>query len=216
MNITFVVPIKGRLWYLKQALPSMLKLAPVMLVDYDCPDKSLEWAFKEVCSYEGCHQLYGRVEENKPVFNLSKARNLGARTVDTEWIGFVDCDMLLSPDLITTIESKIQPNCYFTFTKVTVGLAGFIVCKTEDYKFAGGYDEDAEGYGFEDTQFRYKLGYMKKIQVLLPDTLASHIDHSTESRTTFYKDKNTGSSWETNRMKLEKNIETWKKEKGIQ
>ena len=74
-RLSIVTSCKGRLKYLKQALPTFVAQteSEVVVVDYDCPEGTKEW----VAANFSAVRLVNVTRE--PIFNASRARNLGAR-----------------------------------------------------------------------------------------------------------------------------------------
>lgn len=210
-GVSFVVPVKGRLHHLKQTLPGLVKLGHVCVVDYDCPDGTGEWVNANFPQVE-----VERVE-NAPIFNLSKARNIGARKVKTKWVCFTDCDLILDPKIGPHIEQITETNgdCCVVFNDVVPGFAGFIYCPLEAFRKIEGYDEDAQGYGYEDTSLRERLSLLKLPFYLIHRQFATHIEHSNQERTAFYDEKIVSRSWEANQRKLTVNLAELKTKLGL-
>ncbi len=77
--ISVVTTCKGRLEHLRATLPHLMDLpdCEVVVVDYDCPERSGDWVRAEYPS-----AIVAKVEAS-PLFNVSHARNVGAAAAST-------------------------------------------------------------------------------------------------------------------------------------
>ncbi|MBL7002511.1 MAG: sulfotransferase [Gammaproteobacteria bacterium] len=176
-----VVTCKGRLEHLKQSLPQLLKQtsSTVFLVDYDCPNQSGEWA----------HKKYNKVNVIKvtksPEFNLSHARNLGAKPGSAPWILFIDADILLPENFLATIQQKIKPKHFFHGNGIPASTYGTCIIERSAFHLAEGYDVIIRGWGGEDIDLYTRLealGYTRnKIELQGINVLP----HSDEKRMEF-------------------------------
>src|SRR5262249_3949466 len=148
---------KGRLAHLKQSLPSYLAqpATEVIVVDYDCPDGTAAFVEREFSA--------ARVVKisDRPHFNVSHARNLGAAQATAEWIAFVDADIVLAPDFATGNAARMaEARAFFHYQKidkVTGSAFGTCLVRRADVAAIGGYDEIMDGYGGEDQDFYFRL-----------------------------------------------------------
>ena len=102
--ISFVTTCKGRLAALKQSLPRMVAQphAEVIVVDYDCPEGAGAWVAAE-------HPAARVVQvRDAPMFNIARARNLGAQAARGEWLGFVDADILLDEHFMEQALARLR------------------------------------------------------------------------------------------------------------
>lgn len=98
------------------------------------------------------HEDYG--------FNAHGARNLAAAMADTEWLFFLDVDMIMDDEFIEEFGSKIRTTKQgeFIVCRVFSGDPGNIFAlRKEDFDDAGGYDEELRGYHMGDKLFRARL-----------------------------------------------------------
>src|SRR5665648_31901 len=91
-TFSLVTTCKDRLDHLKQSLPSMISQGfhEVIVVDYDCPQGTSRWISANLPSV-----IVVEVE-NEPLFNISKARNVGAARSSGDVLCFVDADVVLA------------------------------------------------------------------------------------------------------------------------
>ena len=118
--LTAITTCKGRLAHLKETLPTLCAAAglDVVLVDYDCPEGAGAWA-------EAAHPDVRVVKvRDRPLFNLSEARNLGAAAADTDWLVFLDADVGVTADFAREVEARLKPQTYFLPDPRPAGLWG--------------------------------------------------------------------------------------------
>ena len=181
-SVSFVVPCKGRLHHLKETLPLMAKQSPdeIVVVDYNCPDGTAKWVSENFPRVNVVH-----VTDNAD-WNLSKARNLGARASLSTWICFIDADIKIVGDLASLWEEFIPEHFYRAAMneKKHEELFGTVICSRGAYDKVQGYDEVFKGWGGEDKDFyeRLKLqGYLERF--FEPNYLeAIHNDHNERFR----------------------------------
>jgi hypothetical protein len=213
-KLSFVIPCMGRLEHLKQSLPSLSAQvgSEVIVVDWSCPDKCGEWAalwpITRVVNVVG--------EKN---FSLPKSRNIGAKAARGEWLCFLDCDMVVSQDfskiVIDTIRNKLErpdkkstTNYFISFgINSQAGYAGMTICRKEDWEAVGGYDEQMEGWGWEDTDFKNRLEQIKLVPYFISKDLATHIEHGNEERVKYYDQKDQNASHAKNQELSYKRLE---------
>lgn len=191
-NITFVTTVKGRLEHLQRTLPLLSPASRVVVVDYDCPQSSGCWA--------------GSIPNVKVVrvfdsgqFNNAKARNIGAKQVDTLWIGFIDCDIKVKMPLFEeSVKALLMDDGRLILAhKDDWGLYGFMIMAKSDFDFIGGYDESMDGYAPEDEQVKRKLIGLGAKVFRVPECL-KHMSHSNDLRTQFYNERDPFASWKKN------------------
>ena len=192
--LTWVIPCKGRLAQLQQSLPVLMASAGhepgvlFLVVDYDCPQHCGDWVesrYPQVKVVRLC---------NCPVFSLVKARNAGASQVQTPWLGFLDCDVLVTPEAISNLlpvlraQSMAGASHHHLFVSESRQneLAGFLVCATSLFKRLEGYDETFEGWGAEDTDLRLRLQQAGCQAHLLPIGQLTALLHDDSARTAFH------------------------------
>ena len=149
--LTIVTTCKGRLAHLKQSLPTMLKTGlPVVVVDYNCPDGTRHYVadhFPEVKVV---------AIDNEPMFNISRARNLGAAHVATRFIGFLDSDALLQDGFAGEFGAAALSDTVFCVAGEG-DLHGQCIVSRAAFEKVGGYDEAMTGWAGEDGDFYLRL-----------------------------------------------------------
>jgi len=179
--ITAVTTCMGRLEHLETTLPLMLQeFDRVIVVDWSCPQGSGQWAEEE-----GASVVYRKREE---YFNASKARNLGAREVQTRKVCFVDADTMVFPGLAEEIETLLDLKTMIVASRRpdntdVPNLNGFIAVDIGQFWGVGGYNESLEGYGLEDAFLRAQLFCERGMRPKrVSPALLGAIQHSDEIR----------------------------------
>lgn len=184
-QVSFVTTCKGRLAHLRQTLPRLAAQpdAEVIVVDYDCPDGAGDWV--------AAHFPAVRVIRIKdaPVFNISRARNAGARAARGRWLGFVDADLLLVEDFCRRIMPRLEPGGYYPMGSAGPQGFGSHLCERADWLAVGGYDEAITGWGAEDRDLYLRLGLLGRTERPVPPGWASVIAHADADRTRHYAEK---------------------------
>jgi glycosyltransferase involved in cell wall biosynthesis len=179
-KFSIVTTCKGRLSDLKQSLPTFLAQngAEVIVVDYDCPDGTR--------TYVAEHYPQVRVVaiENKPIFNISQARNAGAAQAVGDVLVFLDADMLIGAGFLDYLAANMERGSYGNFAAGVANSArGSCAVDRSLFEEVGGYDEVIEGYGGEDLDLYARLGFMRAKHVSLPrEYIAGVIEQSREDR----------------------------------
>jgi glycosyltransferase involved in cell wall biosynthesis len=186
-RLSLVTCCKGRLQYLKRSLPTLVaqEESEVIVVDYDCPDNTKEWVathFPEV-------RLVAVT--NEPYFNLSRARNVGARHSRARWLAFCDVDQLLASSFASQILAMVSPGTYLRTLHDTqwgprkqgVPLA----CEAKLFWAIGGYDDAFRGWGVEDRELVDRLERSGLREVVGSASLVETIRHSNEERRRYYE-----------------------------
>lgn len=211
-RISFVITCKGRLEQLKETLPTCLAQEDPCFeyvgVDFDCPDGTSDY----LSSLADPRVLSVKIT-NQPKFDLSYARNLGARYATGEYLCFLDADTLLKPSFLSMVRDRIRPNRFLATTMLLCGetgvgsgaglqgYGGIMVVSRQDWLAVRGFDETLTGWGAEDDDFRRRLLALGRTPELLDLSLTEAIEHDDEDRTRFYDEKSIGESSRANSEK---------------
>lgn len=189
-KISFIVPCMGRLAFLEQTLPSVISQSncEYILVDYSCPDECGKWAERK----------YPQVKVvRKPGaehFNLSWARNIGANLACSEWLCFLDCDVVLSQHFVARVRFLLGQRNFVAVAEYLPGLSGLLVCRRVDFFAVGGYDTRFTGWGGEDDDIKRSLLQMGLAHTVIESNIGTHIEHDDSMRTRNYKERDKGAS----------------------
>lgn len=171
---------KGRLHNLKRSLPEFLKQknTEVIVVDYDCPDGTSDY----VTQFYPSTQMVSVVD--KPKFNVSHARNLGAAQAKGEFLIFLDADVVITEHFVDTIDTQMKDQSFARFgPPAQNSLRGCCVVQKKDFEKIGGYDELLGGYEGEDLELYVRLRLIGIIDVMLKPTIVLDvIEQNTEER----------------------------------
>lgn len=196
--LTIISACKGRLPYLRQALPTWLSLGDtrIVLVDYDCPDKSGDYA----------QQLSDRITVvrtgPRPEYNPAAAKNLGATAAlklpqPSEWLLFLDAEVCVAPSFLDVVRSATEAYYYHASERRT-GLHGSFLVHRSAFERTQGFDETYRAWGWEDTDFYEQLHFAGAQDATFPVDLLSHLPHDDATRTRFYADKSLARSLRLN------------------
>ena len=174
--LTIVTTCKGRLAYLKQSLPAMIRTGlPVVVVDYDCPDGTRRHVadnFPEVTVIAVDHER---------TFNLSRARNLGAAAAATRFIGFFDSDVLMQGGFAGEFARAALSDAVFSVAGEGE-LHGQCIVARSAFEKVGGYDEAMTGWGGEDGDFYLRLQAAGCRRTTMRPGLVLPLPHGDEDR----------------------------------
>lgn len=154
--ITAITTCMGRREHLETTLPLMLEeFDDVVVVDWSCPQSSGDWAAKQ-----GAKVIR---KKDQKFFNISKARNLGARQTQTRSVCFIDADTLpmhgVKGEIVRLLNLSTMVIASRTLEGIDItSLNGFLAVDIGQFWGVGGYDEQlGAGYGLEDGHLRAKL-----------------------------------------------------------
>jgi glycosyltransferase involved in cell wall biosynthesis len=189
---------------LKVTLASWLKfkeVGEIVIVDW-CSTNNLEWAI----------DLDDRIKlirvNNQPYFNIAKAYNLAIDNSTKDYVLKMDVDYLLNPYYnFFELHPRPEEECYYTGNWATSDgdpifkhLHGLIYAKRSGLIEAEGYNENFEGYGWDDDDLYGVMTSMGKKRIdINHDYSIMHIVHGEKVRTENYKDKRTRSSARQNK-----------------
>lgn len=185
-TFSIITTCKGRLEFLKRTLPNLVAQveAEIVVVDYDCPDGTKDWVASRF------PDVRVAVVTDMPLFNLSDARNIGAKLARAPWLVFCDADDLLIPSFTTEVLRRVAPGTYLRTMRDTPegGRKASVplVCEATTYREIGGYDDALRGWGAEDWEIVNRLEHRGVREVLGPATLVEKLPHANEIRSRFY------------------------------
>lgn len=189
--LSAITTCKGRLDHLKLTLPHLMALegCEVVVVDYDCPDGAGDWVR---ATYPAATVV--RVED-RPFFNLSHARNLGAAAATAPWLLLVDADVVVSPGLIGAVRGLLHPGAYLLPEPRPPQLCGTLLVARPDFEAIGGHDEAFEGWGAEDFDFTMRLDRMGLGVRTFPGELLDSVPHDDALRVRFHEVGDRNLNW---------------------
>jgi len=180
--LSAVTTCKGRLEHLKLSLPTLMALpdCEVVVVDYDCPDRSGDWVR---ATYPAAKVVRA---EQRPLFNLAKARNLGVAAATSPWLLLTDADVLVAPEFSEAVQPLLQPGVYLRPEAAAVELSGTMIVAHGDLAEIGGYDEVFEGWGSEDLDVMMRLDLTGRRAGSFPGRLVTGMPHDDALRGRFH------------------------------
>jgi hypothetical protein len=186
-RLSIVTCCKGRLEYLKRALPTFVEQSEseVIIVDYDCPDRTKDWV--------AAHFPTVRVAivTEVPIFNVSRARNLGARLARAPWLAFCDADNVLAPSFASEVLARMVPGVYLRTLRNTPSGPKRrpipLVCEAATFWAVGGYDDAFRSWGLEDVELVYRLNQSGIKEARDAAVLVETLPHSNAARSAYYE-----------------------------
>ena len=153
-KLTFITTCKNRLHHLKQTLPRMVKQsnAEVIVVDYGCSQGTADWVRSH-------YPQVGIVKiDDDTGFSAARARNVGAAKAMTDWLCFIDADIILKADLgLWVSHHAFDGFLYQADPMPSPDAKGTVICQRAAYLKVGGYDEAYRGWFPEDGDFHSSL-----------------------------------------------------------
>src|SRR5215831_20584687 len=186
-KLSIVVPCKARLQYLRRSLPTFVEQSEseVIVVDYDCPDNTGGWV---TTNFPAARVV---AVTDVPYFNLSHARNVGAREARASWILFCDADNLLASSYSAELFSRVSPGSFLrTLRETRFGIRPHnvpLACEAQTFWSLGGFDDAFQGWGVEDREFVDRLTRSGIREVLCPANLVDTLRHGNAERSGFYE-----------------------------
>ena len=182
--LSFVVTCKGRLAALRQTLPLLVGTGcEVVLVDFDCPDGSGDWA---ALAHPSARVV--RVAD-APIFHLTRARNLGAAAATSAWLCFVDADIALEPGFLVAVRPLLSAPKLLLNQGDPPALFGTSVMRREDFERVGRFDEVMQGWGAEDRDLYVRLVRAGVRAQALPTGTLRALPHDDADRVRFHAEK---------------------------
>ena len=185
-SFSFVTVSRGRLNHIKQTLPHMVAqgASNLIVVDYGCPDATGDWVES---SYPGVKVL--RVEDDSP-FCVARGRNLGANLADSDWIVFIDADILSVPGWHKWMQDNVEVGKFYRQSPIEgkrcLETWGTCIISRSDFENVGGYDEIFRGWGGEDTDIYERLILNGSKECFFPGEFISAIKHGDDLRAGWY------------------------------
>jgi glycosyltransferase involved in cell wall biosynthesis len=176
--ITIITTCKNRLDHLKSSLPKMVSQAnsTVVVVNYGCLQGTSEWV----------RANYPQVKlvevTDDSGWNASRARNLGAQVAESDWLFFIDADMVLNGDMVNWFKRQKRDAALYLPAPRKTNSFGTCIIRSDTFKRLGGYDEAFRGWGGEDTDL-YDRVKLEKLTILgYPSAHIHVIEHGDEIR----------------------------------
>ena len=194
--ISVITTCKGRLEHLQTTLPAIMALpdCEVIVVDYDCPDGAGAWVRANFSA--------ARVVQvtERPLFNVARARNLGAAAATAPWLLMLDADVVASPGLVDAVRELLRPGIYLLADPRPPPLYGTMFVAREDFEAIGGYDETFEGWGSEDIDLTERLNLAGGRAGTFPGGLLAGVPHDNDIRGRFYEIPDLYINWGINAL----------------
>lgn len=192
--ISFCTPIKGRLEYLKQTYIGNIRAAlsagipaEFVLLDYDSPDGVTEWAKSALREFAGVVSLY-RLTVPRPFYAIPVADNCAMRLAAGEIVSNLMADIRVTPKYFSEVYKLTlnDRNCLVRARReARTGTTGLMTVWKDRFVIVGGYDEEMQGWGYQDVDLRHRCEALKMRLVYWSETEAEALPHGDEFRTQY-------------------------------
>ena len=149
---------KSRLMHVQRTLPLIVGEAPdeIIFVDYGCPDGSGDWVQAHFPAVKVV-----RVDDD-PGFNRSRARNAGAAASTSDWLCFIDADVMVQAGWVAWLRQNLRPEVHWRAARLADNTRdpetwGTCLCQRAVFESIGGYDDAFRGWGGEDDDLYERL-----------------------------------------------------------
>ncbi|MGB5820427.1 MAG: glycosyltransferase family A protein [Saonia sp.] len=169
-KISFCTVCMNRLHHLKQTLPQNIEdnidygNIEFVILNYNSQDGIDEWITANFSEYID-NEILTYIKTKQPKhFQMSHSKNVVAKHANGNIVCNVDADNFLGKGFANFINKnfKTDENIYLAVDKKIAprDCYGRICVRKADFMYLRGYDESMTGYGFEDFDFRNRLGLL--------------------------------------------------------
>lgn len=187
-QVTVIMACKNRNQHLRESITSWLQcptISQIIVVDWS----SDEPAIAATEQLRDPRVIMIRVQ-NESQWILSRAYNLAAQFVNSEFIFKVDVDVgINSCQLVQSIGRMFsEDKSYFTGdwrlarSENEKHLNGLLLVKTQHWREINGFDERITFYGWEDTNLHARLNSIGLQKKGIHPNMVYHIEHGNEKR----------------------------------
>lgn len=152
----------------------------VIVVDYGCPGGTGAWV--------AANHPEAKVVKvsDDPGFSTARARNIGGANARSDWLAFVDGDVLTEPGWGAWMREQLAPGHFYIAAAAgrqrDPETYGTFICARKDFARAGGYDEVFRGWGGEDLDLFRRLSAGIAAPLDYPAEFVRAIRHGDEER----------------------------------
>ena len=210
MKVSLCITCMGRLHHLKQTFFKNLEdnenceQLEFVLLDYNCPDGTGEWARKELSGLIRSGRVVYYREKTVKYYSSPHSKNLAHDLAGGDVLVNLDADNFTGAGYAESVRQAFEVDPFLVGQIPTPhrGLSGRVAIGKTDFHQLRGYDESFTGWGFDDLDF---VGRARQIGLKLNVTRvpgSGTIDHSENDRISrFAPEDRTTLSNERNRLK---------------
>jgi hypothetical protein len=178
-KVTIVTTCKNRWEFLKQSLPTWLNrgFKEIIIVDWS---SNIEIVTNIEQMSIGSNLVTVIRVNGEDIFNGGMARNTGAKHVTSDYVLFIDADMIVKNWQVTKTISMVPGRFYHGPHNIPP--FGTSLVRIDDFRKINGYSELCRSYGWEDNDLYNRLDASGLQRRLYDDRMVEHIDHSDELR----------------------------------
>lgn len=199
-DVSIITTCKSRGHHLRQALPSWIlqtetknRVLEILIVDYGDPGNAYRWAPLLHNLISGIHVL-----SDTSVFRPSHARNIGGRLAWGDYLAFIDADVILKANFITSmIESMCYAGASLAICENGKEVIGSCIVTSKAYYAVRGYGEDLTDWGYQDHDFYQRIRQKHNVITFskdwisaLPNTDIERAQNYSDRRINYTGDRN--------------------------
>ena len=193
IRISYCTAIRNRLHHLKQTLPVNLRERPgagvqFVLMDYNSSDGLEEYISSTYKREISAGRIVYYRETSAGHFDRCHARNMAFKLGEGDILSNLDADNFLGDGYSDYVQSVFDSSSQVFVSAMHnafgIGNAmGKIAMRKEDFAITGGYDEQFNGYGFEDEDLHNRCGILGLLPVIIQNPrFLSYIAHEDSER----------------------------------
>ncbi|MBS1599978.1 MAG: glycosyltransferase family 2 protein [Bacteroidetes bacterium] len=200
-KISFCTVVRNRLHHLRETLPKNIDdnndhpNLQFLILDYNSDDGLEQWIKENMQKHISSGRLVFYRTTEPAFFKRSHSRNMAFMLADGDLVCNLDADNFTGKGFASYLSSEFDrdENIFISThgNNKQPDLLGRVCCRKSDFKLIGGYDEEMEGYGFEDFDLINRLGLLGLKKIIISDlNFLNAIAHSDKERISGEKNLN--------------------------
>jgi hypothetical protein len=192
MRISFCITCKGRLHHLRETLPGNLRDnadhpdLEFVLLDYNSGDGLEAWARETLAPWIASGRVVYYREKSAAAYRSCHAKNVAHALATGDVVCNLDADNFTGAGYATALAALFEEEGErILVTGGPGGLFGRLALRSDTFRILRGYDEDLQGWGYDDEDLRVRGAHwgLRLIPLVVEGMRA--LEHSDEERTRF-------------------------------
>ena len=226
MKISFLTSVMNRTHHLKQTYLQNIDCCvrnnnkncelEFVLLNYNSSDDLTEYVKKNIrprCS----HVKFNYIENtNALYYDMSLTKNILGKTAGGDILCWLDADNFVYENFVEFVYESFSNDeniiMNVEFSTKTSGMCGRLVSTKKHFIEIGGYDQDMNGWGYEELDFVNRSIKYGKRKINIPFKFLGKLNHSEEERIKNYEDSYTQllpNSHSHSQMKFKSNYDNY-------